>query len=101
MSLPKTLLTQLGSDCLDDLDDNPPPARVRTNLTAATKADGYAGPSVFFSDPDETAHNRARPLAEAVADWLDEPDAAAIWRSFAPGAEEYSLPRQAAGQREL
>ncbi|WP_245476710.1 NEL-type E3 ubiquitin ligase domain-containing protein [Bradyrhizobium sp. Leo170] len=91
-SLPETLLTQLGSGRLVDLDDNPLPARVRTNLTAATKAEGYAGPNVFFSDPDETAQDRARPLAEAVADWLDEPDAAAIWRSFAdePGAEEYS-----------
>ncbi|MCP1835390.1 hypothetical protein J2R76_003727 [Bradyrhizobium sp. USDA 4532] len=91
-SLPETLLTQLGSGCLVDLDDNPLPARVRTNLTAATTAEGYAGPNVFFSDPDETAQARARPLPEAVADWLDEPDAAAIWRSFAdePGAEEYS-----------
>nr|WP_233287355.1 NEL-type E3 ubiquitin ligase domain-containing protein [Bradyrhizobium oropedii] len=91
-SLPETLLTQLGSGCLVDLDDKPLPARGRTNLTAATKAEGYAGPNVFFSDPDETAQDRARPLAEAVADWLDEPDAAAIWRSFAdePGAEEYS-----------
>ncbi|MBH5372779.1 hypothetical protein [Bradyrhizobium glycinis] len=53
--LPETLLTQLGSGCLVDPDDNPLPARVRTNLTAATKSEGFAGPNVFFSDPDETA----------------------------------------------
>ncbi|WP_420965339.1 NEL-type E3 ubiquitin ligase domain-containing protein [Bradyrhizobium sp. B120] len=52
----------------------------------------HAGPNVFFSDPDKAAQDQARPLADAVADWIGELDGADIWQGFAgePGAEEYS-----------
>ncbi|UVO30200.1 NEL-type E3 ubiquitin ligase domain-containing protein [Bradyrhizobium arachidis] len=92
-SLPETLLTQLGSECTIDLDENPLPERVRTNLAAAMNVEGYAGPQVFFSMGGGAEQSQARPLAEAVADWLkDEPAVAVAWQGFAdePGAQEYS-----------
>lgn len=92
-SLPETLLTQFRSEGTIDLDENPLPDRVRTNLAAVINAADYAGPQVYFSMGQGVAHGQARPLAEAVADWLDdEPAAVAAWQSFAaePGAQEYS-----------
>lgn len=92
-SLPETLLTQFRSEGTIDLDENPLPDRVRTNLAAVINAADYAGPQVYFSMGQGVAHGQARPLAEAVADWLDdEPAAVAAWQGFAaePGAQEYS-----------
>ncbi|WP_342723965.1 NEL-type E3 ubiquitin ligase domain-containing protein [Bradyrhizobium sp. B097] len=92
-SLPETLLTQLGAECTIDLDENPLPERVRTNLAAVINTAGYAGPRVYFSMGEGAAHGQARPLAEAVGDWLtDEPATVAAWQGFAdePGAQQYS-----------
>ncbi|WP_245324084.1 NEL-type E3 ubiquitin ligase domain-containing protein [Bradyrhizobium stylosanthis] len=93
-SLPETLLTQLGSECIVYVEDNPLSARVRTNLAAALNALGYSGPRVFFSMSEGTAGDSARPLSEAVADWMEgEPEMIAAWRNFAgeTGASEYAL----------
>ncbi|WP_349253673.1 NEL-type E3 ubiquitin ligase domain-containing protein [Bradyrhizobium sp. CB82] len=93
-SLPETLLSQLGSGCRIELAGNRLPERVRTNLAAALNAPGYSGPQVFFSMDGGTASGSARPLAEAVADWLKgEPETIAVWQTFADeeGAAEYAL----------
>ncbi|WFU40168.1 NEL-type E3 ubiquitin ligase domain-containing protein [Bradyrhizobium sp. CB82] len=93
-SLPETLLTELGSWCMVYVDDNPLPEQVRANLAGALNALGYAGPQVFFSMDGGTASGSARPLAEAVADWLKgEPETIAAWQNFASeeGAAEYAL----------
>lgn len=91
-SLPETLLTQLDSGCMVYLEDNPLPERVQTNLAMALNARGYTGPRVFFSMGREPA-NHERPLAQAVADWVEgEPEVLAAWQNFAgeAGAPEYA-----------
>lgn len=92
-SLPETLLTQLDSGCMVYLEDNPLPERVQTNLATALNARGYTGPRVFFSMGREPAVNHERPLAQAVADWVEgEPEVLAAWQNFADeaGAPEYA-----------
>lgn len=92
-SLPETLLTQLDSGCMVYLEDNPLPERVQTNLAMALNARGYTGPRVFFSMGGEPAVNHERPLAQAVADWVEgEPEVLAAWQNFADeaGAPEYA-----------
>ncbi|WP_246787958.1 NEL-type E3 ubiquitin ligase domain-containing protein [Bradyrhizobium sp. CCBAU 53421] len=92
-SLPETLLTQLSAQCTIDLDENPLPERVRTNLAAALNAADYVGPQVFFSMGEGAENGQARPLGEAVASWLEhEPAIVAAWQGFAdePGAQQYS-----------
>ncbi|MCK1296601.1 leucine-rich repeat domain-containing protein [Bradyrhizobium sp. 24] len=92
-SLPETLPTQLGSECRVQLENNPLPERVLTNLASTLNSQDYAGPQIFFSVHDGAAQDQARPLCEAVAAWLpNEPNTAALWRAFAeePGAKEYA-----------
>ncbi|MGL3210422.1 hypothetical protein [Bradyrhizobium sp. BR 1433] len=93
-SLPEALLTQLGSECMVYVDDNPLSERVRTNLATALNAPGYSGPRVFFSMNEATPGDSPRPLSEAVADWMEgEPEVIAAWQNFAgeAGASEYAL----------
>ncbi|MFQ3455887.1 NEL-type E3 ubiquitin ligase domain-containing protein [Bradyrhizobium sp. UFLA01-814] len=93
-SLPEALLTQLGSECMVYVDDNPLSERVRTNLATALNAPGYSGPRVFFSMNEATPGDSPRPLSEAVADWMEgEPKVIAAWQNFAgeAGASEYAL----------
>ncbi|MCP3413550.1 hypothetical protein NLM16_05490 [Bradyrhizobium brasilense] len=93
-SLPEALLTRLGSGCMIYVEDNPLSEQVRTNLAAALNTPRYAGPAVFFSMGGVTAADQERPLAEVVADWMeDEPEAIAVWQNFAEeaGAPEYAL----------
>ncbi|MGY4399375.1 NEL-type E3 ubiquitin ligase domain-containing protein [Bradyrhizobium sp. USDA 3315] len=93
-SLPEALLTRLGSGCMVYVEDNPLSEQVRTNLATALNTARYSGPAVFFSMGGVTAADQERPLAEVVADWMeDEPEAIAVWQNFAEeaGAPEYAL----------
>jgi hypothetical protein len=76
-----------------DLEGNPLSDRVLTNLAAAMNAPDYAGPRVLFSMDEGAEKPAARPLDEAVADWLgDDAAEAAAWQGFAAeeGAPEYA-----------
>ncbi|TWB92986.1 type III secretion system effector E3 ubiquitin ligase (YopM/NopM family) [Bradyrhizobium macuxiense] len=93
-SLPETLLTQLRPWCRVDLDGNPLPERVLTNLATAINAPGYVGPRVFFSIGGEAGPSQPPPLHAVVADWVGgEPEMMTAWQEFAEeaGAQEYAL----------
>ncbi|MBB4263653.1 NEL-type E3 ubiquitin ligase domain-containing protein [Bradyrhizobium sp. CIR3A] len=99
-SVPETLLTQLGRESSVDLENNPLPEWLQTNLLTAVHAGDYAGPQIFLpmtqavGEMGEGAVEvEPRPLHEVVADWLEgDPETVAAWRSFAqePGAQDYA-----------
>ncbi|PDT44309.1 E3 ubiquitin--protein ligase [Sinorhizobium fredii] len=90
-SVPESLLTQAGQWSSIDLENNPLPHGVQTNLVTAMHAAGYAGPQIFLPmGPVELAR---RPLHEVVADWLEgDLETVAAWRGFAneQGARDYA-----------
>ncbi|WFU40308.1 NEL-type E3 ubiquitin ligase domain-containing protein [Bradyrhizobium sp. CB82] len=92
-SVPATLMTQLGRDSSVDLENNPLPGVVQTNLATAMHSGDYAGPQIFFSMAEGVLEVEPRPLHEVVADWLEgQPDAVVAWQGFAqePGAQDYA-----------
>ncbi|MDA9505740.1 E3 ubiquitin--protein ligase [Bradyrhizobium sp. CCBAU 11386] len=92
-SVPETLLTQLGQESSVDLENNPLPEPVRTNLAIAMHAGDYAGPQIFFPVPEGAMEVEPRPLHVVIADWLaDDPTTLAEWQHFAdePGAQDYA-----------
>ncbi|MDE5458499.1 MULTISPECIES: NEL-type E3 ubiquitin ligase domain-containing protein [Bradyrhizobium] len=92
-SVPETLLTQLGRESSVDLDNNPLPEGVLTNLATAMHAGDYAGPQIFLSMAEEAVEVEPRPLHEVVAHWLEgDTGTVAAWQRFAeePGAQDYA-----------
>ncbi|UVO30223.1 NEL-type E3 ubiquitin ligase domain-containing protein [Bradyrhizobium arachidis] len=90
-SVPATLMTQLSRESSVDLENNPLPGLVQTNLATAMHSGDYAGPQIFFSMAEGGLEVEPRPLQEVVADWL-QPDAVVAWQGFAqePGAQDYA-----------
>ncbi|GLR89615.1 putative E3 ubiquitin-protein ligase [Bradyrhizobium iriomotense] len=92
-SVPATLMTQLGRESSVDLENNPLPELVQTNLATAMHSRDYAGPQIFFSMAEGVLEVEPRPLHEVVADWLEgQPDAVVAWQRFAqePGSQDYA-----------
>ncbi|KRR20950.1 NEL-type E3 ubiquitin ligase domain-containing protein [Bradyrhizobium retamae] len=91
--VPETLLTQLGRESSIDLENNPLPEGVLTNLATAMHAGDYAGPQIFLSMAEEAVEVEPRPLHEVVAHWLEgDTGTVAAWQRFAeePGAQDYA-----------
>ncbi|PDT81317.1 NEL-type E3 ubiquitin ligase domain-containing protein [Sinorhizobium sp. BJ1] len=90
-SVPESLLTQLGRWSIVDLENNPIPHWVQTNLATAMHAAGYAGPQIFL--PMGSVELDPRPLHEVVADWLEgDSETVAAWQGFTDeqGARDYA-----------
>ncbi len=90
-SVPESLLTQLGRWSSVDLENNPIPHWVQTNLATAMHAADYAGPQIFL--PMGSVDLNRGPLHEVVADWLEgDSGTVAAWQRFAeePGAQDYA-----------
>ncbi|MCA1457339.1 E3 ubiquitin--protein ligase [Bradyrhizobium sp. BRP22] len=91
--VPETLLTQLGRESSVDLENNPLPEWLQTNLLTAVHAGDYAGPQIFLPMGQVAVEIQPRPLHEVVADWLEgDPQMVAAWEGFArePGAQHYA-----------
>ncbi|WP_439360607.1 NEL-type E3 ubiquitin ligase domain-containing protein [Bradyrhizobium sp. DASA03007] len=92
-SVPQTLLTQMGRGSSVDLENNPLPELLQTNLLTAMQAGDYAGPQIFLPMAEGAVAIEPRPLHEVVADWLEnDPETVAAWRGFAheQGAQDYA-----------
>ncbi len=92
-NVPETLLTQLGRESSIDLENNPLPEWLQTNLLTAMHAGDYAGPQIFLPMGQVAVEVQPRPLHEVVADWLEgDPQTVAAWQGFAeePGAQDYA-----------
>ncbi|MCA1370285.1 E3 ubiquitin--protein ligase [Bradyrhizobium sp. BRP14] len=90
-SVPESLLTQLGRWSIVDLENNPIPHWVQTNLATAMHVAGYAGPQIFL--PMGSVELEPRPLHEVVADWLEgDSETVAAWQGFTDeqGARDYA-----------
>ncbi|ANW02897.1 NEL-type E3 ubiquitin ligase domain-containing protein [Bradyrhizobium icense] len=92
-SVPETLLTQLGPQSSVDLENNPLPEGVPTNLATAMHAGDYAGPQIFLSMAEGAVQVEPQALHEVVAHWLEgDAETVATWQRFAeePGAQDYA-----------
>ncbi|WP_028351275.1 NEL-type E3 ubiquitin ligase domain-containing protein [Bradyrhizobium murdochi] len=92
-SVPETLRTQLGRESSVDLENNPLPEGVLTNLATAMHAGDYAGPQIFLSMAEGAVQVEPQALHEVVAHWLEgDTETVAAWQRFAeePGAQDYA-----------
>ncbi|WP_172889748.1 NEL-type E3 ubiquitin ligase domain-containing protein [Bradyrhizobium sp. ORS 285] len=103
-SLPDDLLTQFSDNDSVILDDNPLPEQVLRDLQAALQAEGYGGPTVYYSYNDEselsgTDDEQEYDFIETVSNWLrgnqqeGDEEVLTAWKDVAeePGAQEYAL----------
>lgn len=94
-SLPESI-AGLSSNASVDISDNPLSERTRQALQDMVSDPGYSGPCIEFNMAGPSAPREARPLHQAVADWLAPAKEGELtptdrWQSFGQGNDATSF----------